>query len=378
MKVSFSYPMLGNGRAKQGRTNKVGVVVGEWTLDALEVAAGEAPVAFYVCPDGKETYAIRWHDGMLYRKFPVNEGGAVEAEGGLLVKGITRRLERLLGNALQNDITRGASRQGYHPEGIAAAAVVNALQNGDIPLKEDWSRPDGSFVFDDAGLIEAERWRELAEEAAGCLLAIDGTLWERCEEPIYKIATRASPGVDVLGGRPIAAMNNISFISYTYADHRLFSALEHDLALDAKAKSEPYRKVGLKEVSDYIEVFIPQAVSYQSADGELRRLVRLLIEDVEREIAMTARTGNPKWSDRLPVPLIETWTDVRKAEVGLDLPGGHDRAEEAVLKLVALMRPFDARKQGSLRDEDVDELLSRWQDREIALESVRYGSAMNL
>ncbi|MCV9964970.1 hypothetical protein OIU34_24040 [Pararhizobium sp. BT-229] len=374
MKASFYYPMMGTGRTRQGRTEKMGLVIGDWTVEVPEATTEDAPVALYVCPDGKPTYGIRWHDGALYRAFPTGEGIVREADGGLRVIGLTRRLERFLGNRMQEEIINGRSRQSYYPDGIASSHIVNDLQNGNCKLGENWTRPDGYFVFDDDGMVEAEYWRALAEQAAGCLLLVDGTLWERCEEPVYKIATRASPGVDVIGGRPIAATKRVPILADTDPDDRLFNALEYELALDAKATAKEYKKPGCKEDSDFIEVFVPQAVQYQSAEGEMRRLARLLIEDVEREMADATKNRTTKWSDRFPVALIAAWNDVRNAELGFDLPGGHDRTEEAVMALVAQMAPFNARPQGCLRDEDVEALLSRWHDREISLDSVAYGN----
>ncbi|MCZ7861179.1 hypothetical protein O9X98_07135 [Agrobacterium salinitolerans] len=374
MKASFYYPMMGTGRTKQGRADKTGVVVGDWVIDIPEASGEDAPVALYVCPDGKPTFGIRWHDGVHYRAFPTEEGISREQDGGLRVGGMTRRIARILGNKMQNDLIKGGARQSYYPDGISAAHVVNDMQNGTCQFAQ-WRRPDGHFVFDEEGLEEAERWRALAEEAAGCLLVVDGTLWERCDEPVYKIASRASPGVDVLGGRPIAAMKRQPLLADTDPDDRLFNALEYELALDAKAKTEQYRKPGSKVDSDFIEVFLPEAVQYQSDEGELRRLARLLVEDVERGIADATRKATTKWSGNFPIALIAAWNDVRNAEHGVDLPGGLDRLETAVVSLVVQMSPFDANPIGCLRDEDVEALLSRWQDREITLDSAPYGLA---
>lgn len=370
MKVRFHYPMMGTGRSKQGRSDKMGVVVAEWVAEIPEATVEDAPVALYVCPDGERTFGMRWYDGALYRAFPTGEGLEREADG-IRVIGLTRRLEKFLGDRMRYDIFRGRLRPSYYPDGIASSTVVNDLQNRNCGLGA-WTRPDGQFAFDDDGLAEAETWRSLAEEAAECLLSVDGTIWERCEEPVYKIATRASPGVDVLGGRPLAATKRVPILAETDPDDRLFNALEYELALDAKETAKEYKKPGCKENSDFIEVFVPQAVQFQSAEGEMRRLARLLIEDVERELAGAAKNKTFKWSDHFPVALIAAWNDVRNAELGFELPGGHERIEEAVMALVAHMTPFNARPLGCLRDEDVEALLSRWQDREISLDGVAY------
>lgn len=372
MKVRFHYPMVGSGRSKQGRSDKIGIVVADWVADIPETNGQDAPVAFYVCPDGKPTFGIRWFEGALYRAFPTGEGMEREADG-VRVIGLSRRLERFVGNQMQRDILEGRPRQAYYPEGIAHSQVVHDLQNGNGGLGK-WLKPEGQFTFDEDGLVEAETWRLRAEEAAGCLLSVDGAIWERCEEPVYRIATRASPGVDVLGGRPIAATKRVPILENTDPDDRLFNALEYELALDAKEEAKDYKKPGCKENSDFIEVFVPQAVQYQSAEGEMRRLARLLVEDVEREMADATKNKTTKWSDRFPVALIAAWNDVRNAELSFELPGGHDRMEEAVMALVVHMTPFNARTQVCLRDEDVEALLSRWQDREISFDSVAYGN----
>jgi hypothetical protein len=371
MKASFYYPMMATGRSRQGRADKMGIVIEDWVMEIPEASKEDAPVAMYVCPDGKPTFPIRLHDGVLYRAFPTEEGTSLEQDGGLRVGGISRRIARLLGNRMQNDLLAGRARQSYYPDGISASQVVHDMQNGTCHFTQ-WRKPDGHFVIDEEAMAEANWWRSVAEEAAGCLLVIDGTLWERCEEPVYKIAVRASPGVDVLGGRPIAAANRKALLANTDPNDRLFSALEYELALDAKATTEQYRKPASKENADYIEVFIDEAVQYQSAEGELLRLARLLIEDVERLIASAARQAAVKWSGGFPIALIAAWNDVRSEELGVNLPGGTDRLEAAVLNLVAQMAPFDANSIGSLRDEDVEALLSRWQDREITLDSIPF------
>lgn len=251
--------------------------------------------------------------------------------------------------------------------------MVHDLQGGKADLGENWTRPDGQFVFDEDGLVEAEWWRALAEDAAGCLLLVDGKLWEKCEEPIYRIAARASPGVDLLGGRPIAATIRKPILSNTETYVRLFNALEYEMALDAKAQTEKYRKPGCKETSGFIEVFVPQAVQYQSAEGELRRLARLLVQDVEHEMREAAMSAEANWSDRISVSKIAAWNEVRSAENCFELPGGPERLEEAVVALVDILKPFDWRMR-VLRDEDVEALLSRWQDREIAVDSIPFMS----
>ena len=378
MKASFYYPMMGTGRARQGRVDKMGIVIGDWVMDVHEVSAEDAPVALNVCPDGKPAFEIRWYDGELYRAFPTGEGINREQDGRLRVRGMTQRFERLLGDQMQNDIFKTRLRQSYYPDtAIASAQIITELQYGTCGLGERslFNRPEGHFIFDEEGLEEAERWRALAEEAAGCLLVVDGTLWERCEEPVYKIATRASPGVDVLGGHPIAATKRQHLLANTDPDDRLFNALEYELALEAKATTERYRKPASKVDSDYIDVFVPEAVQYRSAEGELRRLARLLIEDVERGIADATKKGTTKWSGSFPIALIAAWNDVRNAEIGFERPGGPEYLETAVLSLVAQMSPFDANSIGCLRDEDVEALLSRWQDREITLDSIPYALA---
>jgi hypothetical protein len=246
--------------------------------------------------------------------------------------------------------------------------VASDFQGGKGDLGENWTRPVGQFVFDEDGLIEAEQWRALAEEAAGCFLMIDGKLWEKCDEPIYSIAARASPGIDLLGGRPIAGMVRKPLLSNIDSYVRLFNALEYEMALDAKALTEKYRKPGCKEQSGFIEVFVPQAVQYQSEGGELRRLARLLVQDLEHEIRQAAMSASPNWSDAVSVSKIAAWNEVRSAEHCFGLPGGPERLEEAVVALVDILKPFDWRMR-VLRDEDVDALLSRWQDREIVVES---------
>jgi hypothetical protein len=375
MKASFHYPMIGYGRSRQGRSDKMGIVVGEWTLDIPETTKADTPVALYVCPFDKPTYPVCWHDGAHYRPFPTSEEIIQETDGTLRIKGLTRRLETMLGNRMQDEIVfQKRTRQSYFPDGISAPQVVHDLQGGIGGLGENWARPDGQFAFDDEGLVEAERWRALAEEAAGCLLLIDGNLWEKCEEPIYKIAARSSPGIDLLGGRPIAATPRKPVLANTEPYDRLFNALEYEMALDAKAETEKYSKPGCKEESGFIEVFVPQAVQYQSAEGEFRRLARLLVQDVESEMSAAAKKSPNNWSDRLSVSMIGAWNEVRSAEHCFNLPGGPERLEEAVLALVDTLRPFDARMH-VLRDEDVEALLSRWQDREIAVDSIPFLSA---
>jgi hypothetical protein len=375
MKVKFHYPMLGTGRSKQGRVDKMGVVIGEWVADIPEATSEEAPVAIIVCPDGKTSFDIRWYGGALYRAFPAGRDTERENDT-IILSGLTSRLERFLGNRMQNDIFAGTSRQSYYPEGISASTVVSDLQQGKCGIGY-WKRPDGQFSFDDDGVVEAETWRAMAEDAADCLISIGGAIWEKCEEPIYKIATRASPGVDVLGGRVIAASPRNPILGETDPDDRLFNALEYELALHAKETAKDYQKDNCKEQSDYIEVLIPQAIQYQSAEGEMLRLARFLIEDVEREIAEATKTRATKWSDRFSISLINAWNEVRNAEIGFDLPGGHDKLEETVIALLSQISPLNERKTGCLRDEDAQAMISRWQDREICLEGVAYGQAMN-
>jgi hypothetical protein len=342
-------------------------------MDITETTSEEAPIAFRVYPDGKPAFPISWHDGAHYRPFPTSEG--FKSDGTLLIAGLTRRLETMLGNKMQDEIAlQKKARQSYYPDGISTPDVVHDLQGGMADLGKNWTRPDGQFVFDEDGLVEAERWRCLAEEAAGCLLMIDGTLWEKCEEPIYRIAARASPGVDLLGGRTIAATIRKPILSHAEPYVRLFNALEYDMALDAKAATEKYRKPGCKEQSGFIEVFLPQAVQYQSAEGELRRLARLLVQDVEHEIREAAMGAGANWSDAMSVSKVAAWNEVRSAENCVELPGGPERLDEAVMALVDILKPFDWRMR-VLRDEDVEALLSRWHDREIAVESIPFMAA---
>ncbi|MBY3433521.1 hypothetical protein HFN89_05110 [Rhizobium laguerreae] len=369
MKASFFYPMIGSGQTRLGRTDKIGMVIGRWTVEVQETTTEETPVALCVFRDGKQSYGVRWYEGAHYRSFPTEEGVVQEQDGGLRVIGLTKRLETFLGNRMQEDIFRGKSRQSYYPDGIASAQTVTLLQSGICGLDANWHRPDDHFVFDEEGMSEAERWRALAEQAASCLLIVDGTLWEKCEEPIYKIATRASPGIEILGGRPLAATRREPILANTDADDRLFNALEYELALDAKAKAEKYRKQACKEETAYIDVFVPQAVRYQSAEGELRRLARLLVQEVEFEIAAATKKSAINWSHLLSTSVIGAWNEVRCAENCFDLPGGQERLEEAVTAIVDILKPLDAR-MNILRDEDVHDLLSRWQDREISVESI--------
>ncbi|MCS4089401.1 hypothetical protein [Rhizobium sp. BK176] len=372
MKASFHYPMMGSGRSRQGRSDKIGIVVGEWTLDIPETTKEDTPVALYVCPHEKPTYPVCWYDGAHYRPFQTSEGIIQQADGSLRIKGLTRRLETLLGNRMQEEITfLKRPRQSYYPDGISSPDVAHDLQGGKADLGENWTRPDGHFVFDEDGMVEAARWRALAEEAAGCFLMVDGKLWEKCDEPIYRIAARASPGVDLLGGGPLAGMIRKPILSNTESYVRLFNALEYEMALDAKALTEKYRKPGCKEQSGFIEVFVPQAVRYQSAEGELRRLARLLVQDLEHEMRQGSQSGAANWSDVLSVSKIAAWNEVRMAENCFDFPGGPERLEEAVVALVDILKPFDYRMR-VLRDEDVEALLSRWQDREIAVDSIPF------
>lgn len=104
MRASFHYPMMGTGRSRQGRSDKTGIVVGEWTLDIAETTKADTPVAFFVCPHEEPTYPVCWHDGAHYRPFPTSEGIIQQADGTLRIKGLTRRLEALLGNKMQDEI----------------------------------------------------------------------------------------------------------------------------------------------------------------------------------------------------------------------------------------------------------------------------------
>jgi hypothetical protein len=378
--MNLSYPVMAKGTPKGSRNERIGIVYEEMEIEVPEVSGYEAPLAMIVRrPDDErdnrfrgevETREVRFFDGKLYVA-AVYEGkaGRPVAKALTPLARITDRLTDLVVTTVEADMTYNTKSADYWP---LAGKTIAMMKKASTNLRTEILIEGGQFQFSEDDRAAAELHRDRARKVQDGLLVIDGVLWEECDEPVYVVSTKSSPGLEVWGTRPVTASISSHFALSGYVEPyvRVFNAAEHDLAQAANALAEPYRKPQAFEPRDHIEVFLPEAVTYPAAERELDRLARYLVTDVSRSLRGIANRGGDSWMETVPTALLTAWTKVRDIVKAYDPLRGRvpEELEPAVETLVAQMDRHGKTYRNWVSEEDIEQLLGRWQDRNIDVE----------
>ena len=379
MRATIVYPVLGRGIPRNARNEKTGLVFEEIEFDVAEVSGDEAPVAFLVTKSGEtmgsmpeeKPLRIRSFEGSLYRSTAGNPRYGQDYCQRMELPGfgeITARLCEQAITAVEVEAFGGVGAE-YWPISARTIKDYNRTAIGLVTHR----RPADAFVFTDEGAGEAEQWRAKARRLTDGFLMVDGELWERCDEPVYSVSTRSSPGIEVVGGGPVTAFgsSHFKFHGFVQPSVRVFTALEYDLALEARERAEPFRKPGVHDMDDHIEVLLPEAVCYPAAERELDRLARDLVEDVSRAVEAGTKRFGWQWFGGMPGDVLSAWTEVRDIVHSYDpleatVP---DELEGAVERLAAGLKRESAldgvQLSTRVTEDDYRSLMGRWQDREI-------------
>nr|WP_250807566.1 hypothetical protein [Neorhizobium tomejilense] len=372
MRLNLSYPVMARGTPKGARNERIGVWSEQIELDVREVSRFEAPVAMIVTKT-LEDITDPWlaavqrkevisNDGRLYVQVPRLSGEPANLDL------ITKRLSELLITTVMAQVGSTTKSADYWP--VPGKEIALCAKSG---IRE-FAASEEDFVVADDDMPTAELYRERARQVADGLLLVDGELWEECDEPVYTVATKASPGIEVSGAQPITASTSTHFRFAGYVEPyvRVFNANEYDMALAAKELAENYRKVLAFEPRDFIEVILPEAVTYPAAERELDRLARYLVADFSRIVKRNTAQQGEAWFENVPTPLLSAWSEVRDIVKGYDPQKAAvpDELEDAVERLLDQSNRYGRKFRDWVSDDDVAQLLSRWQDRDIDINPV--------
>lgn len=380
MKAKMTYPVLAKGIPKGARNLRTGLVFEDMEFDIPEVSDADAPVALAIhAPENQTEFPeerplrIRFHDGKHYRLAQNHQRFSKDYNDRMGLPGFAEITNRLLNTILSEvkAMTYGGAEPDYWPVSARKIKEYNRAAIGLVTHR----KPAEAFTITEEGFRTAKRWRDAAERATECLLVVDGELWEQCDEPVYSVDTKSSPGVMVTGGTPLAAFGSSHFRFHGFATPSLqvFNAAEHELAVAAKERAEPFRRIHAGEAADFIEVLRPEAVTYPAAERELDRLARYMIDDFAGAVENGTKQYRGNWFRRVPSAVLTAYTAVKDIVDGYDpfKTSVPEELEPAVERLKSELDRVDQIDGVPLRervtDAEYEALMGRYQDRDIEM-----------
>lgn len=315
MKVTIRHPAFVRAKTKGGRVARPSVVLPEAEFNISDLDSRQAPVAFTV---RKTIYGrpvvreVRAFSGGLYLRVK-KENSYSQSQG-------PETLDELVAAVSTGPLNRKgfllpiiekvrSGMRGADGETILPSGIYNGLSYHDLPddhaLVADAIKLTDQIVIDDEVRAEISAWHAVAQGYIDEYIAVDGSIYERCGEPVYELHQSiysANLEVHYLeAGQANGPTTQITFAATSRAE-----ALE---ALEvAKSRIDPEKEQGYNgDTGVHIEVADESYVNWRAEERDFDRFARAF----ER----TFNSGIDDLRERknifIPRAVYDAWLDLR-------------------------------------------------------------------
>jgi hypothetical protein len=258
---------------------RMAVLTGTVDVDIQHLSDTQAPVALLV-HKGDKTNEIRSHDGDLYR--PLWRSAADDADAKLetmFANPLGGGHHRYTSMAITHELARKTMKE--WPPGIAAAIEKDAdPRNPAVVIAgEALDRVD----FDMDALATIERWKDRTAALASAFIVVDGKVWEKTVEPMYRVTLGTSYA------SPVTLSDSDPYSAGSHIDDAHFFSVADRAAMERFYLDNAVEPVASALDGLHVDVLRPELIRPVSAELEFERFARAVAHDVTDFIIYRAK-----------------------------------------------------------------------------------------